>query len=174
MLKAVEGTSACTCLSSGTCAQVTLTQQAGEAAASLVTKIPALLAECHAVLAMLRGQPASASQAGSSTQTTVEMQACAEAWERRMHAREQAHAELVHSRFMHKLTGTHHLAKGKEEPVAVSAPSTAADRACSGTPGSQDGTRQALSVEGQVAALIREATSLDNLAQMYEGWSAWI
>ncbi|CAL8462813.1 g2346 [Coccomyxa elongata] len=31
-----------------------------------------------------------------------------------------------------------------------------------------------LGVSEQVSVLIKEATSLDNLAQMYEGWSAWI
>jgi serine/threonine-protein kinase ATR len=31
-----------------------------------------------------------------------------------------------------------------------------------------------LSVHGQVAQLIREATSQANLAQMYIGWMAWL
>ncbi len=30
-----------------------------------------------------------------------------------------------------------------------------------------------ISVEGQVHQLIEEATSLENLAQMYVGWGAW-
>lgn len=34
--------------------------------------------------------------------------------------------------------------------------------------------REGLSVKEQVQVLVEEATSLDNLAQMYEGWSAWI
>ena len=34
--------------------------------------------------------------------------------------------------------------------------------------------REGLPVEEQVQVLVEEATSLDNLAQMYEGWSAWI
>ena len=33
---------------------------------------------------------------------------------------------------------------------------------------------EGLSVKEQVQVLVEEATSLDNLAQMYEGWSAWI
>ena len=174
MLKASVEARACTCPSSGTCVQVALTQQAGEAAAALMTDVPALLAECGAVLAMLRGQPASPDQAGGSRQAEAGMQKRAEAWERRMHARETAHAELVHSQFMHKLTGTHHASKSKEERIAVSGPSTAAVGPCGVAPGSLDGALQALSVEEQVAVLIQEATSLDNLAQMYEGWSAWI
>lgn len=31
-----------------------------------------------------------------------------------------------------------------------------------------------LGVSEQVSVLVKDATSLDNLAQMYEGWSAWI
>ena len=33
---------------------------------------------------------------------------------------------------------------------------------------------ESLSVEGQVSALIQQATSEDNLSQMYFGWSAWV
>ena len=36
------------------------------------------------------------------------------------------------------------------------------------------GEQPLLGVSDQVSLLIKEATSLDNLAQMYEGWSAWI
>jgi PI-3-kinase-related kinase SMG-1 len=43
-----------------------------------------------------------------------------------------------------------------------------------GRDGLQEQERGPLSAAAQVTALLREATSLDNLAQMYEGWSAWI
>ena len=33
---------------------------------------------------------------------------------------------------------------------------------------------ESLSVEGQVSALIQQATSEENLSQMYFGWSAWV
>lgn len=36
------------------------------------------------------------------------------------------------------------------------------------------GFNQPLSVEGQVNSLIEEATSIDNLCQMYIGWAAYM
>ena len=36
------------------------------------------------------------------------------------------------------------------------------------------GKKDSVSVEQSVDHLIRQATSLDNLCQMYEGWTAWI
>uniref|UniRef100_A0A1I8F2T2 FATC domain-containing protein n=1 Tax=Macrostomum lignano TaxID=282301 RepID=A0A1I8F2T2_9PLAT len=41
-------------------------------------------------------------------------------------------------------------------------------------PDEQQKQQQRLSVEDQVSKVIREAVSPDNLAQMYEGWTAWI
>lgn len=68
--------------------------------------------------------------------------------------RRQAYAEAVFQRFMAKLEGRE-AGQGKV-----------------GT--GQEGGPEPLSVGAQVSALIRDATSLDNLSQMYEGWSAWI
>ena len=156
--------------------QVGLTQQAGEAASSLATDIPALLVECSAVPAMLTGRSASIRQAGSACQTRDGAQTAAEAWERRTHARQKVHAELVHSRFMRKLMGTHHVVAGESDMLPVSASLAAAGEELleDGSVGPQDGQGKALCVSEQVEVLMQEATSLDNLAQMYEGWSAWI
>uniref|UniRef100_A0A1I8FD59 FATC domain-containing protein n=1 Tax=Macrostomum lignano TaxID=282301 RepID=A0A1I8FD59_9PLAT len=41
-------------------------------------------------------------------------------------------------------------------------------------PDEQQKQQQRLSVEDQVSKVIREAVSPDNLAQMYEGWTAWV
>ena len=125
---------------------------------------------------MLRGRPASANQAGITCQTSDGVQTRAEAWERRTHARQKAHAELVHSRFMRKLMGTHHVVAGESAMLPVSASAAAVGGAAANNiaEGPQDGQQKALSVAEQVEVLIQEATCLDNLAQMYEGWSAWI
>ena len=158
------------------CLQVALTQEAGDAAASLVTKLPALLAECSAGMAMLRDQPPSTGQAGNSRQTEDGPQIKAEARASRVHAQQKAYAELVHGHLMDKLMGVHPKAVGREQALSVSKVSVAADGAAAddGAQRSQDGQWRALSVKDQVEVLIQEATSLDNLAQMYEGWSAWI
>lgn len=163
-------------LSRSICAQVALTREAGDAAAILVSALPALMAECSAGPATLREQPACTGQAGSSCQAREGVRAGEKALKSRVHARQKAHAELVHSCFMHKLMGTHQISKGKNEPLPTSTFAAVADgaEADDGALGSQDGQRKALSVKGQVKILIEEATSLDNLAQMYEGWSAWI
>ena len=153
--------------------QVALTQQAGEAAAALLSHIPSLLSECRAGPAILEDKLAPGSKADLS-----EMEARAAAWKERMHERQKAHAEQVHSRFMHKLMGTNDIAGSKALSVRTS--STGKTVAVNGASGSKEGTdakfehTKAFSVEKQVDVLIREATSLDKLAQMYEGWSAWI
>ena len=153
--------------------QVALTQQAGEAAAALLTHIPSLLSECSAGPAILEDKFESGSKAGSS-----DTEARAAAWKERMHERQKAHAEQVHSRFMHKLTGTNDIAGSKALSVRTS--STGKTVAVDGASGSKEEIdagsehRKGFSVKKQVDVLIREATSAENLAQMYEGWSAWI
>jgi len=106
------------------------------------------------------------------------MEARAAAWKERLHKRQKAHAEQVHSRFMHKLMGTNDIAGSKAQSVRTS--SSGKTVAVDGASGSKEGAdagsehRKAFPVKKQVDFLIWEATNLDNLAQMYEGWSAWI
>ena len=119
----------------------------------------------------------------------------AEAQEARMRARQRAHAGQVHRRFMCKLLGSPGPGSNLE---AAAAPSRAADAAaaaeaaraaagpavqgCGEDVGGDGGEyaapravqEQALSVREQVQTLIEAATDANNLAQMYEGWSAWI
>lgn len=38
----------------------------------------------------------------------------------------------------------------------------------------KDPMSRPLSIEGQVAVLINEATNLDKLAKMYPGWAPWV
>lgn len=156
-------------------AQVALIKQAGEAAASMVNDLPALSEVCTAWLAMPEDQPASTGEAGHSPRMGNGPQTEAAATASRMHERQKAHAELVYTRFMHKLRGTRYAAKGEEETAQMDSVSAVAKGGIvDGPPGGEDGVGKALLVTEQVEVLIQEATSLDNLAQMYEGWSAWI
>ena len=68
--------------------------------------------------------------------------------------RRQAYAQAVLQRFTAKLEGRD-AGQGTGEAT-------------------QEGGSQPLSIGAQMSALIRDATSLDKLCQMYEGWSAWI
>ena len=43
-----------------------------------------------------------------------------------------------------------------------------------GTGASKEDLEGRLSVQGQVQRLVEEATAIENLAQMYIGWSAWL
>ena len=72
--------------------------------------------------------------------------------------RRRAQAAVISSRFMAKLRGC-----------------TDEEEHASGKK-SHDGdiNGRQLSVSEQVSVLIQQAISLDNLARMYEGWSAWI
>ena len=141
----------------------------------MATDLPALLAKCTPQPAMPEVQQAFTGRARRTQQMKDDPQTGAEVSASRMHARQEAHAELVHIRFMHKLRGTRQAAEGKEETVHMEALSAVANEGTGAGPtGAQDGIGEALSVTEQVGVLINEATSLDNLAQMYEGWSAWI
>lgn len=80
-------------------------------------------------------------------------------------------AAAIYHRFLEKLQGgsmriSEQRAHGRGHQPAVR----------TGDDGDQEGRieQPLLGVSEQVSVLINEATSLDNLAQMYEGWSAWI
>ena len=106
----------------------------------------------------------------------------------RTRARQEAHAAHVHDSFMRKLMGIHGGSSRGVSPLPSS--TAAAGVALGGVSGVKEGApqgaahqeleggvfeqREGLSVKEQVQVLVEEATSLDNLAQMYEGWSAWI
>ena len=79
-------------------------------------------------------------------------------------AAQHAYASAVFQRFTAKLHGTAH-APGVSSRARQHRP----ERQGSSLEG-----QEPLSPAAQVSLLLREATSLDNLSQMYEGWSAWI
>ncbi len=75
----------------------------------------------------------------------------------------------VHDKFMHKLIGA--CGNSNSKVASSSPPSVSAGAGCGLTSGAE---KEILPVKEQVEVLIEEATTPDNLAQMYEGWSAWI
>lgn len=164
--------------------QVALTKKAGGAAGVLLTSIPALQAECSAGAPMpQRHNRRSASRAGRIDKAASDTKARAAAQEARMLVRQRAHAAHVHSRFMHKLMGRHASSASGTSAASSSADAAAAlegmPRALGGASACENHSSgsehsRALSVKEQVEILIGEATSEDNLALMYEGWSAWI
>ena len=82
-------------------------------------------------------------------------------------AAHRAYASAVFQRFTEKLHGVAHAqhAAGGSSRARHQHP----ERQSSSLAG-----QEPLSPAAQVSVLLREATSLDNLSQMYEGWSAWI
>lgn len=83
----------------------------------------------------------------------------------------QVHAAAIYERFMGKLMGRTGQRSG-QSLAAQDSRSKAEVARGEEAPGNTN--ERLLSVPEQVCVLVREATSLDNLAQMYEGWSAWI
>lgn len=141
-------------MGSDTCsaAQVAVAQRGAAAADSLGTLLPELqLAATASAQAIRAGQADAPAATPSSTAAlgTHEL------------ARRQAQASVIHNRFVAKLRGCTKTVPS-QQPVE-------------GRTGSDtDGSQRQLSVSQQVSALVQEATSLDNLSRMYEGWSAWI
>ena len=188
-------------LSSWRNVQVLRTRLAGKAAETMLASIPALQAQCAAGPASSSGPATARKHAdisrGAATTSSVPAANCsraadsaglrADAQAARMRARQRAHAAHVHRRFMCKLLGSpDQSSKGAVGPSGAATHSMDAARALA-RPAVQGGegdpqehaapcTMQdkAVSVREQVQTLIEAATDVGNLAQMYEGWSAWI
>lgn len=136
--------------------QATAALEAATAAERLRTVLPAV-AEAATEAAQALRQPAAA---------------CAGTWQQHGgHADARpAQAAAVYERFVEKLMGKSGQSAGQQGPAQRQRPKFAAGQE---EQEGGSGERQ-LTVSEQVSALIKEATSLDKLAQMYEGWSAWI
>ena len=181
--------------------QVSRTQSAGKAAETMLASIPALQAQCAAGSAsssnpatartpadIRRGAAAVSSVPAANRSRAADSAGLrADAQAARMRARQQAHAAHVHRRFMCKLLGSPEQSikaaagPSRAAPDAVEAARASAGSTVQGWEG--DGQEHAapckvqeepLSVREQVQTLIEAATDAGNLAQMYEGWSAWI
>ena len=178
--------------------QVLRTQLAGEAAETMLASIPALEVQCAAGSAsgsnpattrtpgdISRGAAATSSVPAADRSRAADSAGLrADAQAARVLARQQAH---VHRRFMCKLLGSpDQSSKAAAGPLRAPAHAAEAARALAGpaVQGEERNTQkhaapctvqeEALSVREQVQTLIEAATDAGNLAQMYEGWSAWI
>ena len=116
--------------------------------------------EQHSALPMLAA--AAAEEATALAGGAAEGSACADD-----RAAQGAYASAVFQRFTAKLHG---VVRAQHAPGGSSrARHQQPERQSSSLAG-----QTALTPAAQVSILLREATSLDNLSQMYEGWSAWI
>ena len=132
-------------------------QTTAAAAEKQLTALPAVAAAAAAAIAQLGtvvpGDELAAGTAQQQGSAGVDADRSAQ----------QAYAERAFHRFMAKLEGG---ADGQEHG---SGSSRAKHRQSAG-----DTAAEPLTPAKQVSMLLREATSLDNLSQMYEGWSAWL
>ncbi|EIE27166.1 hypothetical protein COCSUDRAFT_34708 [Coccomyxa subellipsoidea C-169] len=141
-------------------AQVAVALEAATAAERLQSVLPSVAEAATAAVQALQ-QPGAARVAHAGTQREHGGRGTAR----------QAQAVAIYERFMDKLTGRGGQRSGQQ--------GAAQGHRLHGAAGGDEGqggdvSNRPLSVSEQVSVLIEEATSLDKLAQMYEGWSAWI
>jgi PI-3-kinase-related kinase SMG-1 len=138
-----------------------LTHQLDSLAAAAETVAAAITADHALQMAASTGKQTPAAAAAAASGSSVRRA--------RAEARRRAFAAAALARCTARLTGKHKEAGN----ISSSTAGAALQREVGGVSGG-DSSGAAVSVAGDVSALVAAATSVDKLSRMYEGWAPWL